>query len=68
MKNQIITLDFQVECDRCHHPVRAGEKCSVSMNPRTGNAYFCHLHCPTACANRKCRPQSPVNTKVIAYA
>ena len=45
-KTKIITLEYQVRCDRCGAPIRVGEKCRLTTDDGKGRVRFEHLRCP----------------------
>lgn len=59
MENEIVTLEYQVDCDFCKLRIRPGEKCIVSMDSATGKVYFRHLRCPSAPAVHTRRKPAP---------
>ena len=48
MPDKVITLEYQIPCDRCGFPMKPGTKCLVKMDEKHGKAYFVHIQCPSA--------------------
>lgn len=69
MNSKIITVEYQVECDRCCIPIRPGESCRIVMNERHNTVRFEHLQCPgSAAATIVTNPNVPKNTPAMAMA
>lgn len=66
---EIIKAQYEIECDRCGHPIRAGEECRIILDHKKKRAFFVHLHCPTACSIRCTRtPVAPAMRQKLAFA
>lgn len=68
MSCRIITVEYQVKCDRCGVPIRPGERCRIVMNERRGTVRFEHLRCPGSAAAVVTKPIVPKNTPAMAMA
>ena len=66
---KIIKAQYDFECDRCGHPIRAGEECRIILDRKKKRAFFVHRHCPTACAILCIRtPVGPAMRLDLAFA
>ena len=71
MPDKVITLEYQIPCDRCGFPMKPGTNCLVKMDEKYGKAYFVHIQCPSApavAAHRNPHPVKPVFNHAFAIA
>jgi hypothetical protein len=68
MNCKIITIEYQVKCDRCGVPIKPGQHARLIMNEKCGTVRFEHLRCPGSAAAVVMKPIVPKNTPAMAMA
>lgn len=69
MNYKIITIEYQVKCDRCGTPIKPGQLARLIIDEKRGTVKFEHLRCPgSAAAVIATAPQLPLLTNAMAMA